>query len=161
MNKSTFAGVVVAIVIALAALGIALSSGHAPVPGGVTNYDEVDATAIKIGGASGSRIGPVISTTCNLLNTNASQAATTSAYVYCNVTGVVSGDTILAQLSTTTANTRFGHWSIVSAKASTTATGVDMELYNGSGASAVPSATAIGSSTNLLITHPRSSVPGL
>lgn len=134
----------------------------APKTAGVTNYDEVDATAIKIGGTNGSRIDLLIGTTCNLSNADASVAATSTGYVYCTgVTGLTAGDPVQVLLSTTTANATFGGWSVFSAKASTTAGAIDIRLYNGTGAAAVPSATAVGSTTNIWAVSTRSTVPGL
>ncbi len=105
-------------------------------------------------GSSGTAQSNQVSASCNLQNTNASLAATTSQYVYCTgVTGVTSADNVIMQLSTTTANSRFGQWNLWGVKASTTAGAIDAMLYNGSGASAVPSATAIGSSTNVWAAH--------
>lgn len=110
----------------------------------------IDTTNTVRIGSNGSTISEIKATTCDLSNANTSIAATSSGYVYCSVTGVASGDVPLVQLSTTTANTKFGAWVITSAKASTTAGMIDMMLYNGTGAAAVPSATAVGSSTNIL-----------
>lgn len=90
-----------------------------------------------------------LGSSCNLLNADTSIAATSSGYVYCTGTPVASGDTVMDLLSTTTANQTFGGWWIVSANASSTAGNVDMRLYNGTGAAAVPSATRVGSSTQL------------
>ena len=90
-----------------------------------------------------------LGSSCNLLNADTSIAATSSGYVYCTGTTVLSGDTVIDQLSTTTANQHFGHWSIVSSIASSTSGAVDMMLYNGTGAAAVPSVTKVGSSTQL------------
>lgn len=131
--------------------------------GGVTNYDEVDATAIKIGGTNGSRIGPVISGTCNLLGMDASATATTSSPYDCAVTGVVSGDTVIATLGTTslTANLVKNGWFIVGAKASSTSGFITIQIANYTGGAATPSTQQVGSSTNYLVAHPVTSVPGL
>lgn len=86
---------------------------------------------------------------CNLSNADTSIAATSSGYVYCALGTVAVGDTVHAQLSTTTANQTFGGWWITSATASSTAGYVDMRLFNGTGAAAVPSKTAVGSSTEI------------
>lgn len=106
-------------------------------------------STLKIG-TNGATITELNTTSCNLSNADTSVAATSTGYVYCAITGVASGDVVFAQLATTTANAAFGGWSIYSAKASTTAGFVDIRLYNGTGAAAVPSVTSVGSSTNVL-----------
>lgn len=106
------------------------------------------ANGLKVG-SNGSEIVEMKATTCEVKGDD-SVTATSSAYAYCTgVTGIASGDVVFAQLSTTTSNTIFGGWAISSAKASTTAGSIDFRLYNGTGADAVPSATSVGSSTNI------------
>ncbi len=137
--------------------------------GGVTNYDEVDATAIKVGGSNGSRVGPIISTTCSLIGLDApAQAASTTKPYDCAVTGVVSGDTVFFAEATTTATYGAANapFRIVSAKASTTAGYVTFGVFNALGASQVIGniggiQTGFGSSTQVLVLHPVTSVPGL
>lgn len=148
----------VAIVIAIC-LPLYLMSGQKL--GGATNYDELDATAIKIGGSSGSRVGPVISNTCELIGTHVTQAGSSTLPYDCAVTGVVSGDYVLAQLATSTAFKTLNGWEIVGAKASTTSGFITVLLSNLTGGSADPSATSVASSTQYLVLHPRSTVPGL
>lgn len=104
-------------------------------------------STVKVG-TNGSTITELKANTCNLANADTSIAATSTGYVYCAITGVASGDLTLVQLSTTTANALFGGWTIQSSKASTTAGMIDVRLYNGTGAAAVPSVTSVGSSTN-------------
>lgn len=126
---------------------------------GVTSYDEVDATAIKIGGTNGSRVGPIISTTCTLL-ANFSIAATTTRNVPCAVTGVVSGDAVTIELSTTTPS--WGAFVVVGAQASTTSGQIDVTIANYSGAAIVPTSIQyFGSTTNVTVLHPVTSVPSL
>lgn len=83
---------------------------------------------------------------CNLIGTNSSQTASTTASYDCAITGVTSSDNVVAQLATTTTRALNGYWSIVGSKASTTSGYVTVLLYNG-GAAAVPSVTSVGSST--------------
>lgn len=104
-------------------------------------------TLFKVG-ANGSDIHELKATTCNLLGMDASHNATSTKPYQCNVTGVASDDVVLAQLSTTTANTLYGGWVITSAVA-TTSSAVQITILNLTGAAAVPSATAVGSSTNI------------
>jgi len=104
-------------------------------------------------GTNGSSNVEAKATTCDLANADTSIAASSTGYTYCTVTGVASGDIVLAQLSTTTGNTLFGGWAIQSAKASTTANKIDIMLTNLTGAAAVPSANnaKVGSSTNIWV----------
>lgn len=104
--------------------------------------------SLKIG-PNGSTVSELKLTSCDLSNANTSIAASSTGYVYCSVTGVASGDVVIAQLSTTTATTVFGGWSITSAKASTTAGMIDIRLKNDTGVAAVPSVGAVGSSTTI------------
>lgn len=102
-------------------------------------------------GATGSATNnaAVIDTTCSLIGTDASQAATSTVLYDCAVTGVTSSYIVTAQLATTTlSRTNLGTmwWSIAAAKASTTAGYVTVTLAN-FGSAATPSATGVGSST--------------
>ena len=83
--------------------------------------------------------------------TDVSHAATTTKYYYASVTGVASGDVVLAQLaSTSAAVTAPNGWAIVSAQASSTAGLVDLMIRNLGTAAIVPSAAGgFGSSTNI------------
>lgn len=129
---------------------------------GVTNYDEVDTTAIKIGGSSGSRVGPIITGTCALILPGTNTAtASTSISMDCAVTGVVSGDTVFASFATSTAITSTAGlgWSIAGASASTTSGFITLRINNNTGANNVPS--PVGSTTQFLVLHPVTSVPGL
>lgn len=158
-TRVTIVGVVVAIVIALLALGIALSNKTAPGSfGGVTNYDELDATAIKIGGSSGTRVGPVIASTCSLISASFTVAASTTVSMDCAVTGVVTGDTVFAQFATSTV--AGNGWAIDGASASSTSGFLTLRVTNWTGASNIIPAS-IASSTKFMVLHPRSTVPGL
>lgn len=162
--KNNIVGLV-AIVIALAGLYFPVASTIALV-GGVTNYDEVDATALKIGGANGSRMGPLIASQCSF-TADMTVTATSTVQIDCAVTGVVAGDRIFAQLATSTAQggvaQKYGGWNITNAMASSTSGFVTLTLANNTGISAIPSASGgmIGSTTNIWIAHPVTSVPGL
>lgn len=154
------AGVVVAIVIALLSLGIAVTKGH-PTAGGVTNYDEVDATALKVGGTNGTRLGLLSFGTCSLIASNYTVAASSTVPMDCAVTGVVSTDGVFAQFATSTIGPGiFGGWSIRGASASTTAGFVTISVVNGAGGSALIPAS-IASSTKFIVLRSRSGVPGL
>lgn len=162
-NKSLWMALIVVAIIAVLGLVFPRLGSQIVSFGGVTNYDELDATALKIGGTNGSRVGPVIATTCTLLANN-TIAATSTGPVDCAVTGVVAGDVVFASLATTTATGAFNtaNYIVASAMASTTSGFVTLRIYNGTGASAIPAATSgVGSSTQILVFHPVSTVPGL
>ena len=105
-------------------------------------------TSSAVIGTNGSTISELKGTTCDLIGTDASQTASTTVAYDCAVTGVASGDVVLAQLATSTPVGGSAGWSISAALASTTAGYVTVLLYN-NGVAAVPSATHVGSSTNI------------
>lgn len=134
--------------------------------GGVTNYDEVDATALKIGGANGSRLGPIIEGTCTLQVTAGNTTASSTTVADCPVTGVVSGDNVNIWFATSTnASPQFGaaspNWEIVGVKASTTSGYITGVFLNQTGTSANLGNSGIASTTFYRVSHPVSSVPGL
>lgn len=160
-QKGIWVALIAVAIIAVAALGIVLTTGSSsssPSFGGVTNYDEVDATAIKIGGASGSRVGPVIAKTCSLISANFTIAASTTVAMDCVVTGVVSGDLVFADLATSTI--QGNGWLIAQSSASSTAGFVTVQITNNTGTSKTLPAS-VASTTQVLVLHPRSTVPGL
>lgn len=164
MNKTN-----VSLVLAIAALLLAIGGYSYPIIkdtvgasfGGTTNYDELDVTAIKIGGANGSRVGPVIAGTCALIDNGVSISATTTVPYDCAVTGVVSGDTVYMQFATSTRGVFSDLWTIEAAKASSTAGFITAMVSNRTGGAAPLSFTGIASTTNFVIMHPVTSVPGL
>lgn len=83
-------------------------------------------------------------------NINSSQAATSTVFYDCPVTGARPNDFVMGFISTSTTMGANG-WEITQAKASSTNDFIELGLYNGTGAAAVPSASAVGSSTNVLI----------
>lgn len=126
--------------------------------GGVTNYDEVDATAMKIGGANGSRLGPIIAGSCSLIAPSFTVAASTTVSMDCAVTGVVTGDTVFADFATSTVTGN--GWAVDGSSASTTSGFVTLRVTNWTGTSSVIPAS-IASTTDYLVLHPVTSVPGL
>lgn len=126
--------------------------------GGVTNYDEVDATALKIGGANGSRVGPIIATTCNAAIATLPLAASSTATATCAVTGVAAGDIVTVFIPGTTSFSAWGGLFVGGATPSTNT--ITFQYFNGSGAatSSFPLATT---SVAVVVMHPLSSVPGL
>lgn len=99
-------------------------------------------------GSAGTNIGTVVFSACNLVGTDASQAASTTVPYDCAVTGVLSGDVVFAELASSTARGGSSSWAINAAKASTTAGFVTVLLTN-NGPAATPSVTAVGSSTSI------------
>lgn len=157
-EKKIWVALIAVAIIALA--GWFYPTAKQAVLSGVTNYDEVDATAIKIGGTNGSRVGPIIIGTCALLPANYSFAATTSVSVDCAVTGVVTGDVVFAQFATTTSANGSAGWNIVGASASTTSGFITLNVTNNTGTTAfIPG--SVGSTTKYQVYHPLTSVPGL
>lgn len=163
-NKSLTVALIAVAIIAVIGVFTPLKTTIQNAFGGVTSYDEVDATALKIGGANGSRVGPIIalngltSSTCAMTGTGGTFAASTTLAFSCPVTGVVAGDVVFASAASTT-NTGSGGWIIKGAVASSTAGSIEVYMVNFTGGTAaVP--LAIASSTNLIILHPVTSVPG-
>jgi hypothetical protein len=96
-------------------------------------------------GSSGTAQTSQITTTCAPILDN-SIAATSTGYGYCTgVTGVTSSYNVIASFATSTpvgdgwVQSTDNFW-IVSAKASTTAGAIDLQIYNGTGAAKAPSA---------------------
>lgn len=102
-------------------------------------------SGIKVGG-SGTNITQIIAGTCNLLNMNSTQAATTTASYDCIAPGVKSGDIIESSLGTTSPNISNLNW-IGYATASSTSGYLTWRITNLTGASAIPSVRGVGSST--------------
>jgi hypothetical protein len=127
--------------------------------GGANNYDELDATAIKIGGTNGSRVGPIITGTGILIAPSfVSLAASTSLAADIAVTGVVTGDIVFTQFATSSPNG--AGWEIMQSSASTTAGFITIRFVNNTGTTATIPAS-IASTTQYMVLHPRTSVPGL
>ncbi len=154
--KLIWAGITVAIVIAIGGYFYPVvqqlaGSVGSRFPNGLAVGSSASVTQNKLTiGNSGTALGNVISTTCNLIGTDASQAASSTLPYDCAVTGVTSSFNAWAQLGTSTPRSGGGsYWEITSAKASTTAGYVTVLLYNG-GAAATPSLSNIGSSTKII-----------
>lgn len=156
MSNNSIVGVVAGLILIVGGLvgyvGYKAGSGYTPEPGanvtGQIHRQLEQFTQGVVLGPNGGTIGEMRAVQCDLI-ANVSITASTSAPVDCAVTGVASGDAVFAQLSTTSQNATNRQWLITSAKASSTAGYVTVMLWNGTGANAVPSATAVGSSTNV------------
>lgn len=163
-NKNLMIGLVVAILIAI---GGYLFPQIQQSLGGTTNYDSLElsetltvtgattlSASLKVG-TSGTTMSQILSGTCTLgtlgpASIDASHAASTTKVYDCPVTGVVSGDNVIASFSTSTATIVNG-WSIQGAKASSTAGYIEVLISNLTGTARVPSATGVGSSTSYII----------
>lgn len=152
------------IAVLLAAIGLFIMlSFHIPTQtqnyGGVTNYDELDATALKVGGTNGTRIGPFIIGSGALIGRNYTNLAASSSLVYdIAVPGVVSGDFVEASFATSTSNG--AGWLVTQTSASTTAGFITINIVNNTGTAATIPAS-IASTTEYQVAHPVTSVPGL
>lgn len=146
MNKLS----IVALVLAFVALGAYfVHPATTPSFGGVTNYDELDASSIKIGGTNGTRLGPIMTGTCSLIASSFTVAASTTVGMDCAITGVVPTDGVFAQFATST-QIGSGGWSIRGASASSTAGFITMSVVNATGASNVIPAS-VASTTKYIV----------
>lgn len=159
-NKKLWIAVVVVAIIAV--IGVFSPASHAVSKflGGVTNYDEVDSSAIKVGPAAmATRLSGLAFGVCNLIATNYTVAASSTVPMDCALTGVVPTDGVFAQFASSTA-TSFGGWSVRGASASSTAGFITISVVNGTGGAAlIPQ--SIASTTKYIILRTQSTVPGL
>lgn len=107
-------------------------------------------------GTDGSPLTAFLKGTCTLgtlgaASIDASHAASTTKSYDCPVTGARSGDTVIAQIATSSSNTLTNGWVVVGARASSTNDYISVTISNLTGAAAVPSATRVGSSTSYII----------
>lgn len=153
-NSKLTIGLVIAILIAVIALFTPVASKVTPKLGQILDTFTGDyfnaTTAFQLNGVnvltSTSGTG-FVSGSCNLIGTDVSQAASSTAAYDCAISGVTSSHKAVAQLKRATAfGTNIG-WTIHASQASTTAGYVTVILGNWSGTAAVPSVTAVGSST--------------
>lgn len=99
---------------------------------------------------AGTQIDNLLVGTCNMVGMDVTQTATTTSAYDCAVTGVVAGDIVLANFPTTTPSTNLG-WHLLGVNASSTAGYITFLVQNLTGADAVPSASAVGSSTPYMV----------
>lgn len=155
--KNIHAWIIAALIAVLAVFALVGVRHSAPQSFGATNYGTVQVDHIQVGPGcndanstcTGTSVAHIVSSTCNLIGTDSSQTASTTKQYDCAVTNLLSTDNVIAQLATTTVAASFGGWNIISAGASTTAGFATVLLYNGTGASAAPSAIGVGSSTKI------------
>lgn len=168
MDKTKLAlGVaLVAMVIAIGGYFFPQIKGSVLSFGGVTNYDEVDVDALRVGSGCGAgssscvapRLDLVAVGTCSLIAPSFTVAASTTVSMDCAVSGVTSGDFVFAQFATST--TLGNGWAINGASASTTAGYATFRVTNWTGASGIIPAS-LASSTQYQAYSTRSTVPGL
>lgn len=168
----TNAVAVIALIVAILGCYLPVSSAvsNSAHYAGITNYDEVDASAMRIGSGcnngvgsscTASRIDAFNTSTCSLVSSAYTIAATSSALFDCAATGVVSGDRVDVGFATSTVATNLIGWLITGASASTTQNGfITVRVSNLTGASAMLPAE-VASSTNWTIISKASSAPGL
>jgi hypothetical protein len=153
-------------ILALVVAGVAIVKGGNASFGGTTEFQkksfveglfagnsrQLEITrngALKIGD-NGATFAELKATTCNLIGTDGSQTASTTVAYDCAITGIASGDVVLAQLATTTVYVGgSAGWLITASKASTTSGYITVLLSNLTGSNRVPSASNVGSSTNV------------
>lgn len=158
-QKGLWVALIAVAIIAVASLCIVLTKGSsAPSFGGVTNYDEVDTTALKVGGTNGSRVGLLSTGFCSLIAPSFTFAASSSVAVDCAVSGVVTGDIVEAWFATSSSNG--AGWLVTQSSASTTAGFITLRIVNNTGTSAVIPAS-LASSTPFIVLNVRSTIPGL
>lgn len=178
-NKGTIAVAVVALVIAIfgswalvssidrlssTALAIATDLAGNHDVGGVTNYDELDAAVIKVGGTNGTRLDLVAQGTCSLIAADGtySVVATSTEIFSCQgMTGVASGDEVDLNFGTSTQANNLAGWLITGYVASSTAlNAAEVRIYNLSGQTGmIPAEYA--STTHWRVYSATSTVPGL
>lgn len=157
-NKGLWVALVAVAIIAVGSLVCVLVQ-KAPLPGGITNYDEVDTTALRVGGTNSTRLGLLSFGTCSLIANTFTVAASSTVPMDCAITGVVSTDGVFAQFATSS-QIGLGGWSIRGASASSTSGFITLSVVNGTGASNVIPAS-LASTTKYIVLRARSGVPGL
>lgn len=146
-----YAGVVALIAIILL-LVLGVSKGNAPLAGGTTNYDTVEATGLAIGSGcadsnsacTGALYTQTYSGTCTLVS-DSSIAATSTGSGTCAISGLLAGDKVYIGIATTSVEmTR----NIVPIGVIAGANSATIRLLNLTGAAIVPSSiNGFGSST--------------
>lgn len=156
-NKTLWAALIAVAIIAVGAYFYPHVASN--LLGGVTNYDEVDTSALRVGGTNSTRLGLLSFGTCSLIAGSYTVAATTTVAMDCAITGIVATDGFFAQFATSSQSLA-GGWSVRGASASSTAGFATISVVNGTGASSVIPAS-IASSTKYILLRQSSSIPGL
>ena len=165
--------IVNAVVALLLIIGVGIFSQkgvpqQSDVLGGLSERD-IQAVSLKVG-QNGNKISNLKTGFCYLAPTVPTIAASTTATVACQATlgwnasgtygitrllGIVSGDPVIANLTSTTAGSLFGGIDIVGASASTTAGYIELKVANNTGATyTYPVSSGVASGTAAYIsTH--------
>lgn len=121
--------------------------------GGIKTNLDVNTAGTFTVGASGTGQTNQVTTTCSP-KADVSIAATSTGYIYCTgVTGVTSSDFVVANFGSTTPgalNLNTDNWTIISAKASSTAGAIDFVVLNLTGLARAPSAASRMASTTVI-----------
>lgn len=152
-------GLVAVAIIAVSALWNSLSVTpqvvtEGPNAGSITNGTNFK-YGVSIGNTSSlgvvpTNIAKILTSTCSLIATSYTVAATSTAFMDCVVTGATPTDIVFAESATSSGpNALYNGWTVVSASASSTAGFDTFGLYNGTGASALVPAQ-VASSTKYL-----------
>lgn len=119
--------------------------------GGFNTAKSIKTTGDLTVGSSGTAVTQVLKGTCSLIAPSfVGLAASTSIAMDCAVTGVQSGDVVIAMFATSTASGVGPGWEVVGSSASTTSGFITLNITNGTGASALMPAS-IASTTQYLI----------
>lgn len=163
-NKNLWVALIVVAIIAIGGLFYPhVQQTVSTFVGGVTNYDTIGSSGLQLGSGcndsnntcTGTTFTGFVGASCDLIGTNASQAASTTVAYDCAVTNMTSSFKTVAQLATSTPTVGGSGavgslgWAIVASKASTTSGFVTVMLANLTGIARVPSATNVGSSTTV------------
>lgn len=149
MNNSKLIWGAIAITVVIALLGLKLPAAKAVLGAvtGVTNYDTLGITGLKLGSGcndsytscSGSTFTKKLKGTCTLVTSGLPLVATSTGTFTCSATGVTSGDSVQVNLNANP--TAFGSFAVVSAIAATDSITVQIANFTGASTSSFPLAT--------------------
>lgn len=158
MNNNRNLWIAVIVVAIIAVIGV-FSPQVAKTFGSITtNLPSIGLADLSVGSTcgdgyttcNGTDITGLIATSCNLIGTDGSQAASTTVAYDCAVTNLTSSYKVIAQLASSTgASASNPAYVITAAKASSTAGYATVLLRNMNDTASVPSANNIGSSTSI------------
>lgn len=156
--KNVWIAMIVVAIIAVTGVFTPIGKSVVKSLGGVTSYDEVDASAVKVG-SSGSRLSLIKTGTCDLVSGSSIVASTTGSAT-CATIGSVAGDVVVVGPLATTTTKITAQYFITGVVAGTDTSTVT--LYNQIGANGIPGAlSGFGSSTPYQIYRTTSTIPGL
>ncbi len=138
----------------LGATGTFEVDGAATFNSTVTNSAAVTNTSTFKLGSNGTTLTQIIKGTCNPLGMDVAQAASTTVGYDCAVTGVVSGDVVVANFASSSPTSGLGSlndFQIKGVQASSTSGFITLKVANLTGISRTPSATNFASGTEYMI----------